>query len=56
MTTTFVELKEKLCREEECFLLELLGITSEDIVERFQDIIEDKFDFLLMELGDDDDT
>ena len=43
---TFEEIKERLKREEECSLLELLDLTSEDIVERFQDIIEDRIEEL----------
>ena len=39
---TFFELCEKLTMEEETVLLELLEITSEEIVERFQDRIEEK--------------
>ncbi len=39
---TFNELCEKLMMEEETILLELLEITSEEIVERFQDRIEEK--------------
>ena len=42
--TTFEELCEKLCMEEECSLLELLELSSEDLVERFKDKIEDKED------------
>lgn len=42
--TTFEELCEKLCMEEECSLLELLELSSEDLVERFKDRIEDKED------------
>lgn len=39
---TFAELCEKLSMEEETILLELLEITSEEIVERFQDRVEEK--------------
>jgi len=42
--TTFEELCDKLCMEEECSLLELLELSSEDLVERFKDKIEDKED------------
>lgn len=41
MNLTFEELKEKLKRIDEVTLLELLNIDSNDIVERFYDIIED---------------
>lgn len=38
------ELKEKLTQLDEITLLDLLGATSEDLVERFEDVIEDNFD------------
>lgn len=41
MNLTFEELKEKLKRIDEVTLLELLNIDSNDLVERFYDIIED---------------
>lgn len=47
MTTTFVELKEKLKQLDEVTLMELLEISSEDLVERFADSIEDRYDSLL---------
>lgn len=37
---------EKLKREEETLLLELLNIDSEMLVERFSDIISEKAEFL----------
>ena len=46
---TLVELKERLMREEETYLLELLGVSSEDLVNRFDDIIEEKYDILVQE-------
>lgn len=46
---TLRELAERLKREEETYLLELLGLTSEDIVERFMDIIEDRYDEIIGE-------
>jgi len=50
MNLTFEELKEKLQRVDEVTLLELLEIHSEDIVERFEDYIEDKQERLLKEI------
>jgi hypothetical protein len=47
MTTTFTELKEKLLRLDEVTLLELLEINAEDLINRFEDIIEDKYDQLV---------
>ena len=52
---TVTELAEKLKREEECSLLELLDITSEDIVEKFNDKVEEKYDSLAEEFDDTED-
>jgi hypothetical protein len=40
------DMSDRLKQKEETELLEELGITSEMIVDRFQDIIEEKFDQL----------
>jgi hypothetical protein len=50
---TLNETKERLMRLDEVLLLEVLNITSEDIVERFTDFIENKLDSLAEELEDD---
>ena len=42
MNLTFEELKEKLSMLDEVLLLEILDVRSEDLVERFEDIIEEK--------------
>ena len=47
---TFEELKEALKRLDEVSLLELLGLQSDDLVERFDDIIEKKQEYLIKEL------
>ena len=47
---TFEELKEALKRLDEVTLLELLGIQSDDLVERFDDVIEKKQEYLIKEL------
>jgi len=47
---TFEEIKEFLKRLDEVTLLELLDIKSDDIVERFSDIIEDQVEQLQEEL------
>jgi len=52
MPYTYKELLKRLTQEEETSLLELLEITSEDIVARFEDLIEDRADWLLDELDD----
>ena len=46
MPLVLSELLEKLKREDEVLLLELLGISSEDLVERFVDLIAQKQDYL----------
>lgn len=49
MAITAAEMLEKLKEVDEVALLELLDISSEDIVERFSDRIDDKIDELLEE-------
>jgi hypothetical protein len=46
MTLTLPELIERLKELDEVTLLELLGITSESLVDRFSDVIEEKQDTL----------
>lgn len=43
------ELMERLKREDEVSLLEILNIDSEMIVERFADLVEDRYDRLAEE-------
>ena len=43
---TLTELQDKLKREEETSLMEILEISSEDIVERFYDKIEERYEQL----------
>ena len=47
MNRTFSELCEELKRIDETTLLELLEISSEEIVNKFEDKIEDRLDKLL---------
>jgi hypothetical protein len=47
---TFEELKEALKRLDEVTLLELLGLQSDDLVERFDDVIEKKQEYLIKEI------
>lgn len=50
---TLSDLKYKLSKAlSEIELLEVLEINAEDIVERFSDLIEQKFDYLEKELED----
>ena len=50
MNLTFEELKEKLQNVDEVTLLELLEIRSDDIVERFEDFIEEQQEKLMREI------
>jgi hypothetical protein len=52
MPLTFEEVKERLTKVDEVSLLEVLDISSEDLVERFQDLIEKKLDDLAQEFED----
>ena len=57
MQLTLEELKERLAdRLDEITLLELLIITSYDLVERFSDLVEDNYDKLQKEINDDYET
>lgn len=44
MSLTLPEVCEKLKEVEEVTLMEILGITSEDLVIRFEDVIEERFE------------
>lgn len=52
MTITYNELLDKLKREEETLLVEVLEIRSEDIVNRFEDFISNRFEYLIEEYDD----
>jgi len=52
MPFTLEEIKEELKKVNEVDLLEILGITAEDLVHRFGDIIEDKIEQLEAEFED----
>jgi hypothetical protein len=49
---TFEEIKEKLTQLDEITLMETLQITSEDLVNKFADRIEEKQDLLENDLDD----
>ncbi len=56
MPFTFEEICEKLKRVPEIDLLEILDVSSEEIVDRFRDLIEDRleeFDIEFTEEADD---
>lgn len=46
MSMTYQDLEERLKRLDELTLLELIDVSSEEIVDRFGDIIEARFDEL----------
>lgn len=50
MALTLEELKERLAMLDEITLMELLDIHSDEIVERFEDKIEDNIDKLIKEV------
>ena len=50
MALTIHDLKDRIKQINEIDLLELLEISSEDLVERFIDLIEDNFDKLEKEV------
>ena len=53
MALTLTDLQEKLKQIDEISLMEVLEITSEDIVNRFIERIELKYDLLVQEFEDD---
>lgn len=52
MSLTLLEVAERLKKLDEITLMEVLSISSEDLVDRFLDIIENKFEQLEPELED----
>lgn len=56
MSLTIFDLSDRLKELDEISILELLNITSEQLVDRFQDEIEERFDVLIEEFDDEDDT
>ena len=54
MSLTIYELQDRLKEVDELSLLEILGIGSDEIVEKFIDKIEEKFDKLSKEYEDED--
>jgi len=53
---TFEEICEQLKGTDEITLLEVLNISSEEIVERFQDLIELKLTFFQRDLEEEEDN
>jgi len=52
MSYTYADVLRRLMQEREIDLLELLEISSEDLVERFKDKIEDKMEDFIIEFED----
>jgi hypothetical protein len=46
MSLTIQDIKERMKRWDELTILEELHIRSEDLVDRFEDLIEDKIEYL----------
>jgi len=55
MSKTFTEVKEQLALLDEITVLETLEINSTELVERFEDKVEDKLDQIIEDLGENDD-
>lgn len=53
---TLTDVLAKLKREDEVSILEILGITSEHIVDRFEDMIEDRLNEIIDRYEEDYDT
>lgn len=53
MSLTLSDIIYRFKQLDEFDAVDALGITTEDLAERFADIIEDKFDFFEQLLGDD---
>jgi hypothetical protein len=51
MSLTLYDIADLLRREDCVTILELLDISSDDLVDRFMDLLEDKADKLEKELG-----
>ena len=54
MSITINELFDRLKELDELSILEILNITSEEIIQRFQDEIEERFDNLVTKFEDED--
>ena len=51
MATLFKELLERLKKEDEVYLLELLNLSSEELVDTFQDTIEERQEYIREQLA-----
>ena len=53
ITYTTNDLAKRLSREDEVDILELLNIHTQDIIDRFEDFIEERYDYLVKYYGED---
>ena len=53
MATTFSELLERLKREDEVYLLELINMSSDELVDAFEDKIYDRQEYIRQQLSED---
>ena len=49
---TFADVCERLTKQDEISVLEVLEITSEELVDRFNDRVEEKLDYFIEDLED----
>jgi hypothetical protein len=49
---TFIDVCDRLKQQDEISVLEVLEITSEELVDRFNDKIENKLDYFMEDLED----
>jgi hypothetical protein len=49
---TLQEIKERLSHYDELTLLEILDVSSEELIDRFEDLIEEQYERLVEELSD----
>ena len=54
MSMTFKDVKDQLSMLDEVLVLEILEINSTELVERFEDKIEDKLEYIIDGLGGED--
>lgn len=54
MPLTLTDLIEKLKREDEVTLMDMLGLTSEDLLDRFGDVLEEKYDQIISDYENED--
>lgn len=53
MAMTFSELLVRLKREDEVYLLELINISSDELVDAFEDMIQERQEYIRKQLAED---